>query len=102
MAIQIIISLALFVSFHLTGNLKFLVYVSGWFAISFGFDLLVLLIAIIQINIILRKNYPKLRPNQLSTFLHIIVGLITLLSLIISSFGVSKSYVSKFNFTFAL
>ena len=58
LAIQIFLNLALLGCYIFTGNFKFLVYNSIWFAISFGFDLLVLLVSVIQMNIILRKKLP--------------------------------------------
>ena len=47
---------------------------------------MVLLIAIIRVNTILRKNYPKLKTKQLAAVIHISVGVLMLSILFLFNF----------------
>jgi len=98
-----VIFVVLFALWVHSRNLKFFFFALDLNSISTGFNLLVLLVAIIRVNTILRKNYPKLKTRQFSSIIHISVGLIALGTTVWFSFdaaiGNSITFIVVYNLT---
>ena len=61
--------------------------------ISILLDLSILLVAIIQVNKIIRENYPKLKIRQWSSIIHIAVGILAMANIIWFNFGNSANSI---------